>query len=135
MLLANPFIKNTLSYFIFDLIRSSNKPLSVAQLCRKLPGNDKMILQICERNIWLYGTDYNGGETEITEKDSSIISEKVINKAIKDGKSDGIKEKRKPTFTKKVKLWEKPADAVDPIKYEKQVANTAYWENNKPHGL
>ena len=120
--MKNPFIENTLSSKIFDLIYSSNKPVTIGDIGMKYRGQDRTIMEICQRDYWLYHSDYVF-ETSDGKKDN-ILSEEEIKKAKESGKKV---QNKKPTFTKKTKLWKKQGSEIDREKYRLQVENTNHW--------
>ena len=120
--MKNPFIQNTMSEKIFDLIYNSNNAVTIGQIGMKYRGQDRTIMEICQRDHWLYNTDHVF-ETSDGKKDN-ILSEEEIKKAKESGQKVTNK---KPTFTKKTKLWKKQGSEIDREKYRAQVENTNAW--------
>ena len=123
--MKNPFIENTLGQKIFDIVYGSNGRITVGDICGRISGQNRTVMEILQRDYWLYNTDYVF-ETSDGKKDN-ILSEEEIKEAKESGKKV---TNRKPNFTMKTKLWKKQGSEIDREKYRLQVENTNDWYRN-----
>lgn len=122
--MQNPFIPNTISYRLFDMMRTGQR-YTIPKLQSIFSCQADLITYILKRDNWLYQHDAatSKKQTAGTTKDRKKVAANQIG-LLKNG---GVRTSGRSTFTKKTQFWMRDVSDISQERLQRQVANTKLW--------